>query len=530
MNYLILDLETTGLLEDLDRILVGGFKLNDEPIYVEKPPFSAATKRLLSDSETAIVGHNVLFDVTFFEKAGYTIQGPIFDTRILAFAKWPFAKLKLKQLARDIFKKEVIELKNIRGRKKMEDIDPNILEGYVKQDIQLTYDLFKLLFQTRGHWVDTVEVPLTKTIYEIQKRGMLIDVKNLTEINHDWENDVSSVVGSYNINLNSSQQVKERLEQEVGPVKSTDKLSLIELCSKSKFARDMLQYRELQTLCSRYTRPFLKINKGGYIHGKFNQAGQEKNDTGVKTGRLSSSNPNLQNIPSRTPNGKALRKCFTAPRGHKLIVADASQIEPRFVAYYTRDPILLDIYHRGLDFHGRITEYAYGKSIFTPEERFVGKTIGLATIYGAYPAKLQAVLKQYGIVLSIGDVNILWNRIRDNFRHTIGWIKRFEEQTKQRGYFYTYGGRKYPYNPSSAVFNTLIQGGCADYNKLCVLNLEEIGYKVVNNIHDEILSYVPMSSAEKARKDFTEIMEQTISLGDIRVQADVKICDNWGEK
>ena len=527
MNTFCFDVETSGLDRKEDKLILIGAKYNKEDIYVDYPPYTKSAA-YLKDSAVVKIGHNILFDVAFVEKYGLEVNGPLYDTRVMAFAKWPYDKLKLKQLGSKVFNVPVLELKSIKGRGKVEDIAKPILEGYVKQDVQLTYDLFNLTYPVRGHWIDVVEFKLTEILHEIEKRGVFLETDKLRLLHGAWERQVKEISGKYTINLNSPKQLKEYLIQKGFTGQSTDKVSLISSKERIPECKEILKYRELSTLVGRYTGSFLKTQREGYIYGEFNQAGQEKNDFAVKTGRLSSSNPNLQNIPSRTSNGKALRKCFIAPSGYKLVVADASQIEPRFVAYFTKDETLTKIFTSGIDFHGVVTQAAYQKTDFTTDERFVGKTLGLATMYLASPYRLMMELRKYEIFLSLKEVEKRQNNIIKKFASVIEWGKRYAKLAESKGYFVTYGGRRYPFNNEVAVFNNLVQSSQADYLKLCVLAIEERGHKIINTVHDEVLVYT--KEPERTINDINYIMSSVISLGDIPVKADVREVTSWGDK
>ena len=523
------DLETTGLDRKNDRIIIGGFKVDDQEIWTEYPTFSQKVREILANPDVVKVGHNFLFDCAFLEKAGYTVRGEIRDTRVLAFGKWPYDKLKLKHLGKTILGQEVLELKSLKGRgKKVEDISKPILEGYCKQDVQLTFDLYQLLYPTRSHWIDTVEFGLTGILKQIEERGIYLDADKLGSLHTLWSGEVKDITGRHTINLNSHQQVLSHLQERGFNGKATDKVSLKSATSGVSICKEILRYRELSTLVGRYSGPFLKTHNRGYLHGEFNQAGQEKNDRAVKTGRLSSSNPNLQNIPARSANGKLFRKCFTAPPGFKLIVADAGQIEPRFVAHFTQDQTLIDIFTSGIDFHGVVTEAAFGRKTYTSDERFVGKTLGLATMYLAQEYRLMMELRKYDVFLPLAEVKRRQDGIKRKFGSVIEWGKRYTAQAEHKGYFTTYGGRRYPYSKDIAVFNNMIQSSQADYIKLCCAGIEELGHKIVNVIHDEVLVYT--KEPERAVEDINRVMSTAISLGDIPVIADVRIVESWGEK
>ena len=252
---------------------------------------------------------------------------------------------------------------------------------------------------------------------------------------------------------------------------------------------------------------------------------------GTITGRYSSSKPNLQNIPNRTLMGQEIRKCLMAEEGHKLIISDLSQIEPRLYAFFSQDSKLKSIFTNNLDFHSTVTGSIFNKNLFTKEERFVGKTVGLATLYGARPKRLRETLFNYGVDLSLLKVSQIRNQILFTYKQAANWAKHYEEDCKIQGYVETLLKRQIPRVPGMNCVNTLIQGSCADIIKVCMLNLYEDGFSIIAQIHDEVVISEPASTDSnmiKQRSDLVKhVMETSVRLEEIPLIADTHVSERW---
>lgn len=381
-----------------------------------------------------------------------------------------------------------------------------------------------------------VEQPLIPATISMELSGFTIDSEKINGLKTRLEERKLQLEGRFpGINLNSPKQLKTYLigrgyERDMtvyltsGQAQSTNKTVLKALAMKHAEAKDILEYREVTKLLNTYVKPMSKVSRWT---GNFNQCG-------TITGRYSSSKPNLQNIPNRTLLGKEIRGCLNAGSGYKFIVSDLSQIEPRLYAFFSQDPKLKAVFAQGRDFHSAVTEAIYGRSTFTKEERFVGKTVGLATLYGASAKRLKETLFNYGVDLSLLKVSQIRNQILYNFRHASNWAKQYEKDARTRGYVETLLGRRIPLIPGMNAVNTLIQGSCADVIKACMLNLYSMGYELVAQIHDEIVIRIKDqqpsidSSTVPDYWKVKETMETSVRLEGIPIVAETRESHAWG--
>ena len=363
--------------------------------------------------------------------------------------------------------------------------------------------------------------------------GFTIDTSKMADLRQHLANRKYELEKKFTgVNLNSPKQVRQHLIDGgyggdlvtylvSGQAQSTNKTVLKHLAMKTDVAKDILEYREVSKLLSTYVEPMSSQTR--WV-GNFNQCG-------TITGRYSSSKPNLQNIPNRTLLGQEIRKCLIAGPGNKFIISDLSQIEPRLYAFFSQDKKLMQIFQQGKDFHSAVTESIYKRTVFTKEERFVGKTVGLATLYGARPKRLKETLFNYGVDLSLLKVSQIRNQIIYSFRDATKWAKHYEEDSKIRGYVETLLKRRIPIVAGMNCVNTLIQGSCADVIKVCMLNVHSGGYTIVAQIHDEIIIKLPIKydNLEIWREDIKDIMENSIRLEGVPLVADTRISYKWKE-
>ena len=385
-----------------------------------------------------------------------------------------------------------------------------------------------------NEFLEHIENPLIPTTIGMELTGFVIDKPRIEELKDRLTKRKAEIEAKFSgTNLNSPKQLKAYLigkgfERDLvvylgdGQAQSTNKSVLKHLAMKNPEAADILEYREVSKLLSTYVKPMsLQTN----WTGNFNQCG-------TITGRYSSSKPNLQNIPNRTSLGQEIRKCLIAGPGNKFIISDLSQIEPRLYAFFSQDQKLLKIFKEGKDFHSAVTESIYKRPTFTKEERFVGKTVGLATLYGARPKRLKETLFNYGVDLSLLKVSQIRNQILFEYKDAANWAKHYEEDTKIKGVITTLLGRQIPYERGMNCVNTLIQGSCADVIKAGMLNLHSNGYLIIAQIHDEVVIAEPeglMDLWEETKNDVKSIMESSVRLEGIGLVADTRVATAWRE-
>lgn len=408
----------------------------------------------------------------------------------------------------------------------------------------------KTSFET-GQNPQTVELDLSVTpvLEKMSRKGVLIDLDCLSKLRtklktrlKELEDEVYSSVG-HQFNLNSPKQLAEVLFDELNlPVvrktktgRSTDEESLHELASAHPVVPYLLEYRQLFKLISTYIDALPKsVGEDGRVHSTFNVEG-------AATGRLSSQNPNLQNIPIKGELGVEIRKAFIASVGKVLVSADYSQVELRIMAHLADDPGLKKAFHDELDIHAATAAKIFNKPIeqVNKHERMIGKTMNFATLYGQGP---RALSKQLGV-----DTNAAKQLISEYFEQfpkVKQWMQQTLDKAYQTGYVETISGRK-RFIPElqatnkavqafgeRAAINHPIQGTSADMIKKAMVQIDkELGAKnceLILQVHDELLFECDKSSIEKFAKMIKEVMEQALPLS-VPIVVDVKVGINWGE-
>jgi DNA polymerase-1 len=397
---------------------------------------------------------------------------------------------------------------------------------------------------------EEIEMPLIKVLFDMERRGIKIDhelFKNLTaEISEEKEllkKEIYEKAGT-EFNLNSPKQVSQILFEKLGLPKtrrtktgfSTDAGVLNELAIRIPIARDILRYREISKIESTYLKPITQLinPKTHRLHCQFNQ-------TATATGRLSSSNPNLQNIPIKGDLGAKIRQGFIADNGYLLISADYSQIELRILASITGDENLKEAFWKGKDVHVRTAANIFRKEEdqITEEERRTAKMINYGLVYG---------LSEYGLAVALGISEYDAQNIIDEFLNTHyrvrEWQKEIIEKTKETGYGKTLWGRIRPFpgirdqnriiyeQAVRAAINHPIQGTAADIIKKAMIEIEEeLNKKGIKNgiliqIHDELLLEIEESRTDEAQEIIRSIMTKNY-LDDVPLEISIGIGKNW---
>ncbi len=382
----------------------------------------------------------------------------------------------------------------------------------------------------------TLEMPLIPVLVEMERTGVLLDQKALNAFLDEVHADLKRVsrtvfeLAGAPFNLRSSQQLAEVLFERLGLKtgrktpgggRSTNSEVLEKLAAAHPIIPEILEYRKLEKLRSTYLDPLPKLtDAAGRLHTTFNQLA-------TATGRLSSSNPNLQNIPIRGPQGRRMRACFTAPDGHHLVSADYSQIELRILAHLSEDPHLLNLFSQGTDIHAGTAAILFAKEPdqVTSEERRKAKTINFGLLYGMGPQKLG---RELGISLrEAKDFILLYFsrliKVREFYDQVV-------EGAKQRGAVFTLAGRRrllpdiHSRNENLAqaarrmAINTVVQGSAADVVKMAMIRvhqdhvLQRLKARMILQVHDELLLEVPAASAQEAGSRMAELMSSVTVL------------------
>ena len=413
-----------------------------------------------------------------------------------------------------------------------------IADGIESQDLRTLYD--------------TIDLPLVEVLARMEREGIRIDPGQLKTLSTKMDEDINRLsaeicgIAGKQFNINSPQQLGKVLFEDMGlptPVKygkgkqiSTAADVLETLAADHEIARKVLEYRQLTKLKGTYVDalPLLIDPRDNRVHTTFNPIG-------AATGRLSSSNPNLQNIPIRTSLGREIRAAFIPREGWRMLVADYSQIELRLLAHMSRDPVLMDAFLHGEDIHTRTAAevFGVGPMMVTPDMRRAAKAVNFGIVYGQTP---------FGLAQSLGiDRKEAETYIRTYFERYAG-VRTFIDQTiaevKQSGVSPTLLGRKRPIpdmnsrNPNARGFaertavNTPLQGTAADLIKIAMIRLdrrltaEKLETKMLLQVHDELVFETPPDEVDVAKAMVKFEMEQVYSLA-VPLVVDIGIGDNW---
>src|SRR5579872_5194180 len=399
---------------------------------------------------------------------------------------------------------------------------------------------------------NTIDLPVSYVLARMERTGIRIEPSQLKSLSERMDLDVQRLskdiydLAGKPFNINSPQQLGKILFEDLNlpaPVKygkgktiSTAADVLETLAEEHEIARKVLEYRGLVKLKGTYVDalPLLIDPQSGRLHTTFNQAG-------AATGRLSSFNPNLQNIPIKTELGREIRAAFVPNEGWKMVVADYSQIELRLLAHMSRDPMLLDSFRRGEDIHTRTASEVFGVAplMVTPEMRRSAKAVNFGIVYGQTP---------FGLATSLGiERKEAETYIRSYFELYKGvrkFIDKTIEEVRASGYAPTLFGRKRPIpdmnsrNPSARNFaertavNTPLQGTAADLIKLAMIRIDrelqerKMQARMLLQVHDELVLEAPTEEAEGIAEMVKREMENVHKL-DVPLVVDTGIGDNW---
>ena len=534
MSVITLDTETTSLRYEDGTVVCLGVKIdnNKTEVYFEDIP-----KEIIAALETPNnlkVGHNVGFDVKLLRKRGINILGPYFDTKLAHFQLYPFESHALK----DILTKmghTVKTYKDIVGTGKkqitMGQVDRDIIAEYCSQDVEGTYNLYTRLKDKVNEWTKNIEFELINCIVDMETKGLWLNKSEISKIEQDYLREIGETKLKFpTLNLNSPKQIREFLISSGyskdlskyvtnGGQISTNKSTLNHIIKRVPICKDILRYRELSTLVKTFLS---KMSGKETLIGNFNQVG-------AKTGRLSSSKPNLQNIPSRTADGRKIRSCIIPRLNHKFIVGDLNQIEPRLLAFFSKDEKLLEIFNTGGDFHSAVSREIFNKTEVDKNERFIGKTVGLATLYGASSGELLDVLVSFGVDVKYARVQEIRDSVLKSFPRARDWVKNEVFKAKKLKYISTIGGRRLPIVDSYKIVNYKIQGSASDIMKLILFNLYCMSFTILSSIHDEVIVEIKQEEIDKVHV-VRHIMEKSFQLKNVPIKADCKILNSWGEK
>ncbi len=564
------DTETTGLDYEKDSLVGFSFSFNDdEAFYVPFAHFylgvpdqiskEDATQAMRKIFNSKVVGHNIKFDLHFVSRFLDDDTLDVYaDSMILAWLINPESALGLDKLSDKLLDHTMVAFKDtVKKGETFASVELEDASKYASEDAYITLKLFnlfneKLRLQDAVHLIEesqSVEVPFITTLLGMEKEGIQVDSAFLEEFLVEVKETLSNLtkkihdLAGSEFNINSTKQLGVILFEHLGlPVGkktktgySTDEKVLNSLKEKHEIITSLLEYREVYKLFSTYIEPLLKLSKedkNSRIHTSFVQ-------TGTATGRLSSKNPNLQNIPAKSAQGLKIREVFVAPEGKKLIGIDYSQIELRLLAHYSQDRVLVDAFRDDKDIHLQTAIALFGEED-APAKRAVAKTVNFGLLYGMGQKKLSETL---GITTK--EAKEIIEKYFESFPTVKTYFRSIVDSSKEMGYIETLLKRRryFDYETASPMFraaydresvNSVFQGSASDLIKLSmnkidrVIKDERLNAKMLLQIHDELIFEVDASEAEILGAKFKEIMESIFELN-IPLKASMNIGDNWGQ-
>jgi len=568
-GFVVFDTETTGLDPYSAKMVGIAFSWKErEAIYV---PWSDVVKAkvapVLADEALPKGGQNMKYDVQVLKSHGLETHGLEFDTMLASYLLEPgrgqhnLDTMSLRHLG--VRKTPTEELIG-KGKDQitMAEVDVATVAHYAAEDADCTFRLVEyfrpLLAENKlTELFDTVEMPLVSVLVEMERAGIAIDEPYLKEISSELEASAARLVSEIHemageeFNLKSPKQLGpilfEKLEIQKGHRKrprktktgaySTDAQTL-EAYAEHPIVAKLLEYREVTKLKSTYVDalPLMVHPLDKRIHSSFNQAV-------AATGRLSSNDPNLQNIPVRTELGRRIRRAFVAAPGCKLLSADYSQIELRLMAHLSGDPGLIEVYERGGDVHSETASRMFGipLDMVSREQRGSAKAINFGILYGMGPQRLGRDLK-----ITMDEARAFLEAYFREFPNVPEFQRKCVEQARTDGYVQTLLGRRREIpdvnhgapgiraNAENMAKNTPVQGTAADLIKIAMIKIQrrleesDLETRMILQVHDELVFEAPEGEVERASALVKSEMEGALKLR-IPLVADVGVGDNWLE-
>ena len=565
------DTETTGFDIFNDRIV--GMSFAVEPHKAWYVPFSEACtaeyaeiiRPIFENPRIAKIGQNVKFDLMVLRRLGVAVRGRKYDTMILHYLLDPESRHNMNTLAERYLNYRPIEIETLigKGQKQltMDLVNVERVKEYAAEDADVTLQLKQVLLPMveRIGLHDLyfeIEEPMIEVLADIEMAGVRIDSAALAEyaveLNRtmaELEAAIRTEAGEPSLNINSTRQLGEvlfakmRIAEKPKMTKTkqfcTDEEYLQTFAHKHRIVDLILEYRGVKKLLSTYVEalPQLVNRTTGRIHTSFNQAV-------TATGRLSSTNPNLQNIPVRDEMGRRIRKAFIpSDDDHLLLSADYSQVELRLMAHLSGDESLIAAFEHGEDIHAATAARLFGKPLeeVTPEERRRAKTANFGIIYGISPFGLSQRLE-----IPRKEAKEIIDGYFRSYPKVKEYMDRVVEKAREEGFVATIFGRRRYLNDISShnavarglaernAVNAPIQGSAADIMKIAMIDVhrrfaaEGIRSRVILQVHDELVVDMLRAEQEQVVRIVTESMESAARLK-VRLVADAGVGRNWLE-
>ncbi len=516
-------------------------------------------KLVLEDASIPKCGQNLKYDILVLRRSGIELRGVEFDTMVAAFLIQPDAhSYKLDKLSQQYLHYTMQPIEELIGKGKnqitMDQVDIDTITFYAAEDADIALELvpvFQKKLKEDNTWdvFKNIEMPLIPVLMQMEQNGVYLKVDYFKKMSEELVGQIASLTqnifdtAGVQFNINSPKQLGEILFDKLGLHKvrgySTDVKVLEKLRDKHILPALVLEYRGLVKLKNTYldALPLLVNKETGRVHSSFNQ-------TVASTGRLSSSDPNFQNIPIRTEIGREIRKAFV-PQNYdwKILSADYSQIELRIMAHLSKDPELIKAFNEGVDIHKRTAALVYGvnEDDVLPEMRRVAKVVNFGIMYGAGPYRMSEELK-----IPMSDGRSLINQYFKTYPGINNYIITTLEKARKNNYVKTLSGRlRYVHDINSsnlnirkaverAAINMPIQGTAADMIKIAMarihknLLVNKMQAMMILQIHDELIFEVPENEIKELKSMVIYEMENALPL-DIPIKVDVGIGNSWYE-
>ena len=519
-------------------------------------------KPIVEDNSIKKIGQNLKYEFIVLERNGLRLRGISCDTMVAAhLIDASRLSYSLDELAKHYLEHKTITYKDVTGigRDKInfEEVELERAKVYACEDADVAMILSKKLASeleklTLLDVFKDIELKFIEVLARMEMNGVKVNSELLERLSIDFEKSLEKIAEEvyaqvgFRFNLNSPIQLREILFDKLGlPQKkmtksgeaSTDVEVLTELSKFHPVPEKVLEHRGLSKLKSTYIDSFPKLinPRTRRIHTSFNQAG-------TSTGRLSSSDPNLQNIPVKTPEGRRIREAFIPEDGFLLLSADYSQIELRLLAHFSEDDSLVSAFLAGSDIHNRTAAEIFGVSedLVTPEMRRRSKTINFGIIYGISPFGLS---KQLGISNTIAKSYI--NEYFKRYRRVKSYTEASIREAERQGYAVTLLGRRRPIPELKSkdrttrgigertAINTPIQGSAADIIKIAMIKIQErlsrdYRSRMILQVHDELLFEIHESEIDDLSRIIKKEMEKAWQLR-VPLRVDIGIGKNWAE-
>ncbi len=567
------DTETTGTDANQCELVGLSFAVKaGEAWYVPVPENQEAAQQMvdefkpvLENSAIGKIGQNIKFDVLMLKWYGVEVKGNLFDTMLAHYVIDPDTRHNMDVLSENYLGYKPVSITELIGAKgknqgSMRDVELEKIKEYAAEDADITLQL-KTVFEPKLKEVESeklvndIEYPLIYVLADIEYEGVLIDHATLKEFSKELETDIAKLEktvfekAGVRFNIASPKQLGEVLFEKLmlDPKAKKTKTGqyqtgedvLLSLAAKSDIVRDILDFRQLQKLKSTYVDalPTMVNPKTGRVHTSYNQAV-------AATGRLSSNNPNLQNIPVKTEKGREVRKAFI-PRdsNHSIVSADYSQIELRIIAEISKDANMMDAFIKNLDIHTATAANVYGIALeeVTSTQRRNAKAVNFGIIYGQ---------SAFGLSQSLGIPRKEAAEIIENYFLQFPGIKSYMADTmnfaRENGYVSTLmGRRRYLRDINSAnatvrgfaernAINAPIQGSAADMIKIAMINIhrelkaQKLDTRMTMQVHDELVFDAPHHEIELIKPIIMENMKNAIKT-EVPIMVEIGVGANWLE-